>query len=149
MKVILSQDVKGLGKEGEVVNTSEGYARNYLIPRGLAIEASEKSLKVLDAKRRAADEKARRELAQARRTGERLSQGPIRIKARAGEGGKLFGSITARDIADAVASSLQVEVDKRKIELEEPIKLAGRYTVPVRLHPQVMVDLHLEVIAET
>ncbi|HHY45897.1 MAG TPA: 50S ribosomal protein L9 [Firmicutes bacterium] len=149
MKVILNQDVKGLGKEGEIVNASEGYARNYLIPRGLAIEASEKNLKILDAKKKAADDKARRELAQARDAGERLSRGVVRIRARAGEGGKLFGSITAKDIADAVASSLRVEIDKKKIELEEPIKVAGRYTVPVRLHPQVTVDLRLEVVAET
>ncbi|NPV78735.1 MAG: 50S ribosomal protein L9 [Firmicutes bacterium] len=148
MKVILKQDVKNLGKQGTLVNVAEGYARNYLIPRGMAEEASDSNLKALADKKRTEDEKARRELASAQKLKSRLSEASIRIYARAGEGGKLFGSITSKDISDAIMSTVKVEVDKKKIELAEPIKSVGAYTVPVRLHPQVVANLRVEIVAE-
>ncbi|HHY98932.1 MAG TPA: 50S ribosomal protein L9 [Firmicutes bacterium] len=148
MKVILKQDVKNLGKQGTLVNVAEGYARNYLIPRGMAEEASDSNLKALADKKRTEDEKARRELASAQKLKSRLSEASIRIYARAGEGGKLFGSITSKDISDAIMSTVKVEVDKKKIELAEPIKSVGAYIVPVRLHPQVVANLRVEIVAE-
>lgn len=145
MKVILKQDVKGLGHEGDTVKVADGYARNYLIPRGLAIEASERNLRVLQAEKVAMERKADRELAIARRLAQELASGGITIRRKSGEGGRLFGSVTARDIADAIKEVLGVEIDRRKIELPDPIKAVGSYTIPIRLHAQVSARVVVDV----
>lgn len=145
MKVILKQDVKGLGHEGDTVKVADGYARNYLIPRGLAIEASERNLRVLQAEKVAMERKADRELALARRLAQELASGGITIRRKSGEGGRLFGSVTARDIADAIKEVLGVEIDRRKIELPDPIKAVGSYTIPIRLHAQVSARVVVDV----
>lgn len=145
MKVILKQDVKGLGREGDTVKVADGYARNYLIPRGLAIEASERNLRILQAEKVAMERKADRELALARRLAQELASGGITIRRKSGEGGRLFGSVTARDIADAIREVLGVEIDRRKIELPDPIKAVGSYTIPIRLHAQVTARVVVDV----
>ncbi|MCR4402426.1 MAG: 50S ribosomal protein L9 [Firmicutes bacterium] len=145
MKVILKQDVKGLGREGDTVKVADGYARNYLIPRGLAIEASERNLRVLEAEKIAVERKADKELALARKLAQELASGGITIRRKSGEGGRLFGSVTARDIADAIREVIGVEVDRRKIELSDPIKAVGSYTIPIRLHPQVAARVLVDV----
>ena len=146
MEVILREDVQALGKAGEIVRVRPGYARNYLLPRGLAYEATEGNKK-----RIAAETKARsaRDLA-ARAEAERFALGlqtlPLTLSGKAGEEGKLFGSITAQDIADAL-SQHGYTVDRRRIELEHPIKTLGEHTVTVRLHPEVSAELHVSVVA--
>jgi len=145
VKVILKQDVKGLGREGDTVKVADGYARNFLIPRGLAIEASSRNLRILQAEKAAMERKADKELALARKLAQEFASGGITIRRKSGEGGRLFGSVTARDIADAIKEVLGVEVDRRKIELSEPIKAVGSYTVPVRLHPQVPARVMIDV----
>ncbi|MDI7246456.1 MAG: 50S ribosomal protein L9 [Bacillota bacterium] len=145
MKVILKQDVKGLGREGDTVKVADGYARNYLIPRGLAIEASDRNLKILQAEKVAIGKKADKELALARKLADELASGGITIRRKSGEGGRLFGSVTGRDVADAIKEVLGVEVDRRKIELGDPIKAVGTYTIPIRLHAQVTAKVVVDV----
>lgn len=146
MKVILQADVKALGKKGELVEVAEGYARNFLIPRGLAKIATDSNLKSLAAEKTQAAAKAKRELEEAQKTGARLAQAGITIPAKTGGGGRLFGSVTALDIVAAVKKATGIELDKRKIVLDEPIKTLGVYKVPVRVHPQVSVELDVRVV---
>jgi large subunit ribosomal protein L9 len=146
MKVILLADVKNLGKKGELVNVAEGYARNYLIPRKLAQAATEGNIKQLEQEREALERKKARELNQARQLSQKLSQMKVTLKVKAGEQGKLFGSITAKDIAEAIKSQLDVEVDKRKIELHEPIKSLGDYEVTIKLAPEVESKVYVKIL---
>lgn len=146
MKVILLSDVKGLGKKGELVDVAEGYARNFLVPRGLAKVASDSNLKSLAAEKSQAQAKAKRELQEAQKVAELLEKTPITITAKTGESGRLFGSVTALDIADSVKKAVGVELDRRKIELDEPIKILGEYQVPVKVHPKVTAKLQLRVV---
>ncbi|MBO8141085.1 MAG: 50S ribosomal protein L9 [Firmicutes bacterium] len=149
MKVILLQDVKGLGRKNDVVDVAEGYGRNYLIPRGLALLATDASLKQREQKQRAEKRKREREEAQARETATKLEARPLVLKVKAGEGGKLFGSVTAADIARELLQQHGANVDKRRIELDEPIKSIGTYEIAVRLHPGVQARLKLEVLEES
>lgn len=145
MKVILVKDVPNLGKRGATVEVSEGYARNYLIPRGLVKEASEGALKALAVEQKAAAARMAREEAEARALGEKLAATDVVIPAKLGEGGRLFGSVTAKDIAAALEAK-HLKLDKRKIELAEPIKHLGTYQVPVKLHPKVHLTLSVKVV---
>ena len=122
MKVILQQDVKKIGQKGEVVDVAEGYGRNYLIPRGLAVEASAGNLRQVAQQKQAESKKAKRELNDAQKTEKILQGEALTVKAKVGEGGKLFGSITTQDITDQLRRQFSVEIDKRKVELKEPIK---------------------------
>ncbi|MGE5509473.1 MAG: 50S ribosomal protein L9 [Chitinophagales bacterium] len=146
MKVILKQDVPTLGKRGATVEVSEGYARNFLMPRGLAVEASEGALKALAVEKKVAENKAAKEEAEARALGEKLKGLEVVIPAKMGEGGRLFGSVTAKDIADALAKQ-KIKLDKKKLELEEPLKHLGTYEVTVKLHPKVHVSLKVQVVS--
>jgi large subunit ribosomal protein L9 len=148
VKVILKEDVKTLGKKGATVEVSEGYARNFLMPKGLAVEASTGALKVLAQEKQAVENRKAREEADAKALAAKIEKASVTIVAKIGEGGKLFGSVTAKDIADALQKSAKLSVDKRKIELEEPIKTLGSYEVPVRLHPQVSTVLKVKVTSE-
>jgi large subunit ribosomal protein L9 len=145
MEVILIKDVKGLGNEGEVVKVADGYARNYLIPKGLALQATKANLRMLKAKKDTMESKAQRELAAAEKMAKQLGHSRITIRRKAGEGGRLFGSVTAKDVADAVEKALGIVIDKRRIELVEPIKAVGSYTVPVKLHSEVSTRISVEV----
>lgn len=146
MKVILQQDVKKLGNKGDLIDVSEGYARNYLVPRGLAIEANEANLKSLKHEKSVAKQKEEREREEARGRAAKLESLTIKISAKTGDSGRLFGSVTAGDIADAVKSSSGMEVDKRRIDLKEPIKALGTYRVSVQVHPGITAQLTVQVV---
>lgn len=146
MKVILLEEVKGLGAAGEVVEVAPGYGRNYLFPRHLAVEATPERLKAIKARQEQLAEKKARELSQAQAQAERLASTCFRIPAKAGGGGKLFGAVTTKEIARAIAEEFNFKIDKRKIELPEPLKNLGNYEVTLRLHPQVTAKIQVEII---
>lgn len=145
MKVILLKDVKGTGKKGELKEVSDGYARNFLIPKGLVKEATATSMN--DFKQQQASENYRKEKAEeiAIALDKRLRSLSITLCSKAGEGGKLFGSITSKDVADALKKEHQIELDKRKIVLEEPLKTLGSHQVPVKLHPNVSSEIRVDI----
>ncbi|MDD5382680.1 MAG: 50S ribosomal protein L9 [Candidatus Margulisbacteria bacterium] len=148
MKIVLFKDVPDLGEADTLVNVSEGYARNYLLPRKLAGPATPAILAGME-KRHAEKEKQRAEKkAEFEALAGKLSSQEIVIEADAGEGGKLFGSVTAQDIAEALHKACQVEVDKRKVELGDPIKLVGEYTVPVKLFKDITAELKIKVVSK-
>lgn len=149
MKVILRQDVKKLGKAGEVVNVADGYARNYLIPRGLAVEASDRNLSMLREHQRQEDRKAAQALEQARRDAAKIESKVVSLAVRAGEGGRLYGSVTNADVAAALKPLLGYRLDKRKIELAEPIRQVGRHEVTVRFHPEVSARVAVDVVSDS
>ena len=145
--VILREDVKSLGKAGELVRVKPGYARNFLLPRGLAFEATEGNKKRIAAETRARGARDQAERTEAERVAATLGAVALTLKGKAGEEGKLFGSITAQDIADALAAQGH-QVDRRRIELEHPIKTVGHHTVAVRLHSEVHAEVRVSVVAE-
>lgn len=147
MKVILQEEVKGLGKMGDVVNVAEGFARNYLIPRKLAVEANVKNVKALEHEKRKVEEKARKMRSEAERLSEKLAAMTLTISAKAGEEERLFGSVTTMDIAEALKRE-GIEIDRKKILLEEPIKRLGTHSVGIRIHPDVTARVSVRVVAE-
>jgi len=147
MEVILREDVKSLGKAGEMVRVKPGYARNYLLPHGLAFEATEGNKKRIAAETRARGVRHQAERAEAERAAAELSAVTVTLTGKAGEEGKLFGSITAQDIAAALAAQGH-QVDRRRIELEHPIKTLGQHTVRVRMHAEVHAEVRVSVVAE-
>lgn len=147
MKVILKEDVKNLGIIGAIVNVADGYGRNYLIPRDLAVEANPKNLKQFEHEKKIILAKAEKVKASARDLSEKISELSIVIEAKAGDEDKLFGSVTTMDIADAI-SKQGIEIDKRKIILEEPIKRLGSYDVAVKVHQDVTATVKVEVKQE-
>ena len=147
IEVILREDVKSLGKAGALVRVKPGYARNFLLPRGLAYEASEGNKKRIAAEQKARETRLASDRAEAQRVAAALGALKVTIAAKAGEGERLFGSITAQDIADKLAT-LGHSIDKRKIELDHPIKTIGAHTVPLRLHSEVVAEIPLTVVAE-
>ncbi len=147
IEVILREDVKSLGKAGALVRVKPGYARNFLLPRGLAYEASEGNKKRIAAEQKARDNKSASERVEAQKIAATLGGLSVSISAKAGEGDRLFGSITAQDIADKLAT-MGHTIDKRKIELEHPIKTFGEHTVSLRLHSEVVAEIPVTVVAE-
>ena len=145
MKVILREDVKKIGKAGDLVNVSDGYARNYLFPRELAVEATAGEMKTLKAKQEKEENKIKKQEAEAKKAAERLKEAVIIVKAKVGEGGRLYGSVTNKDIADAIKASIGFEVDKRKIELNEQVKTLGEYSAHIRLFHDVSVEVRFAV----
>ncbi len=150
MKVVLLQDVKGQGKKDDIIDVSDGYARNFLIPKKLAAEMTGKLLNEVKNREAAKAHRAAVELAEAKETAEKLEGILVKIKVKAGaaDGGKLFGSVTAKDISDALERDHSVAVDKRKIRLDEPIKKFGKYEIPVKLHPDVTGTVNLIVTGD-
>ena len=148
MKVILQQDVKNQGKKGSVVEVAEGYARNYLFPRKLAVEATQGQMKELDFKKAAETRKLQQIEAEARELANKLEEITVKISTKAGEAGRLFGSITNKDIADILAKQHKITLDKKKIELKEHIKALGVYPVNVKLHPNVQTTFKVQVTEE-
>ncbi|MFD1851012.1 50S ribosomal protein L9 [Oceanobacillus bengalensis] len=146
MKVIFLKDVKGKGKKGEVKNVSDGYARNYLLKNKLAEEATTGSLKVLDAKKRKDAELEQKEKDEAIQLKEKLASLTVEIKAKAGDGGRLFGSITSKQIAETLEKQQGIKIDKRKMDLAQPIRALGFTNVPVKLHNEVsgVIKVHVE-----
>ena len=147
IEVILREDVKSLGKAGELVRVKPGYARNFLLPQGLAFEATEGNKKRIAAETRARGTRDQAERTEAERFAASLGAVTVTLSGKAGEEGKLFGSITAQDIADALAAQGH-QVDRRRIELEHPIKTLGHHTVEVRLHPEVHAEVRVSVVPE-
>lgn len=141
MKIILIQDVPNLGKAGETKNVSDGYARNFLIPRGLARVATEGELKQLEQYKRTAAKQAKQKLDTFKALAERIAETTLTFKAHAGEGTKLYGSITAAEIADKLSAELGHEIDRRKILLDTPIKQLGSHRVPIRLTAEIIPEL--------
>jgi large subunit ribosomal protein L9 len=148
VKVILLQDVKNLGPKDSVIEVAEGYARNYLIPRGLAVAATEGNLRSLAQLRHSQKSRTDRQLTEAKRSGAKLNGARVTVLARAGEQGRLFGSVTNKDVAEGIASQLGLTVDKKKISLQDSIRNLGEHVVEVKLHPQVTVKLIVEVKPE-
>lgn len=145
MIVILQKDLKGTGKAGDVVKVSDGYARNMLIPKGIAKEATEGNIKNLEKQKELAAEKKAEKKAAAEKLAEEVSSLTVTLMSKGGEGGRLFGSITSKDIADALFEQHKVKVDKKKIELDGPIKQTGEFTVPIKLYPEVTANLKVTV----
>lgn len=148
MKVVLQKDVPGLGKKDTAVEVAEGYARNYLIPRGLALPASSAQLKRIEELRDAERRREAKDEAKAREDARKLKAQGITMRAKAGEGGKLYGSITAKDVAESIRGITGLEVDRRKVELRDPIKELGEHSVTVRLYPGVSADVMITVVPE-
>ena len=147
MKVILLEDVKGTGKKGQVVNASDGHARNFLFPRKLAIEATDANLHNLNTQQKKADHKLAQEVKSAQEIADKLQAKPVIIPAKVGDKGRMFGSISNKEVAEAVQSQLGVAVDKKKISLSEPVKAIGKYVATAKLHPQVSAKIDFEVAA--
>jgi large subunit ribosomal protein L9 len=147
MKIILKEDIHGLGKAGQVINVKDGYARNYLLPRGLALIADEKNLRVLEYQKKKFEEEAKKKLQDAESVRQRLTAFELTIKAKAGEDQKLFGSITAKDIAEALQKQ-GFSVDKKQINISETIKRLGEHEVELKLHSNVSARLKINVVAE-
>lgn len=144
MKVILLKDVKKLGKKGDVVSTSDGYARNFLFPRNLAQEATDSNLHVLNAKKDVERRKKTAEIEAAQKLADDLRDKVVKIDAKAGDSGKLFGAITSKDIADKINDQFNVKVDKKKIVMDT-IKIAGTYNIEVKLYPEVSTKMKVMV----
>lgn len=146
--MILLQDVKGTGKKGEVKEVAEGYARNFLFPRKLAQPATQGNLNTLKEKQRLENQKKEEELKNAKELAAKLEKLTITLRAKAGEGGKIFGSITSKQIGQELKKQHQIQVDKKKILLEGPIRTLGVTKVPVKLHPDVTAVLSVHVVEE-
>lgn len=137
MKIILLEDVKSLGKKGEIVNVSDGYARNMILPKKLGLEATSKNLNDLKLQNQHAEKVAQENLEAAKNFAEELKDKKVEVKMKAGEGGRTFGSISTKEIAEAAKKQLGLELDKKKMILKDPIKSLGTYEVHIKLHPQV------------
>ena len=145
MKVILLQDVKGQGKKGQLVEVSDGYARNYMLPRKIAIEATADAVNTKNMNDKAAAEKAAKERAAALDTSKKLREMTVTVKAKGGGAGRLFGSVTTQEIADALKASSGIVLDKRKIVLSDPIKSVGTYTVQCKLGYEITAPLTVKI----
>lgn len=150
MKLILKKAVENLGDAGDIVTVKAGYGRNYLLPQGLAYEASAANMRRLEDERRLAEERSRRDYLEARRRASQFAGMALTFKARAGEDGKLFGSVTNADVADRVNESgkLDFKLEKRAVQLEEPLKALGSFQVTVHLHAEVDVEIQVDVERE-
>ena len=148
MIVILNRDVKGTGKAGDIVKVSDGYARNMLIPKGYAKEATEGNVRNLEKQKAIAAEKKAEEKAAAQALAEKISAVSVTIKTKAGEGGRIFGSITSKDISEALMEQHKLAVDKKIIQLDNPVKQTGELSVDVKLYPEVTSKLKITVVAE-
>ena len=145
MKVILLQDVAKVGKKGEVVDAKMGHARNFLIPNGLAVEATKANLKKLELQKANAQEEAAYQLSQAESIQRDLEDKVITITTKAGNGGRLFGTITNKEVAEAIEEAYHLALDRRKIVLEEKIKTLGTYPIVIKLHPEVKLNMRVKI----
>lgn len=143
MKVILTQDVKSLGKKNQLVDVSDGYAKNFLFKKNLAIEADAKNLNIMKDRMQSDNSKKDRELIEANILKSKLEGKQVKMEVRAGENGKLFGSITTKDIADAIANQYKADIDKRKIQLDEPVKSTGKSAAVIKIHADVSINIEL------
>ena len=145
MKIILLEDVKGVGKKGQTINASDGYARNFILPKKLGVEATPANMNTLKLQQKAEEKRKAEELAQARAAAEKLENLTVNIAVKTGEGGKLFGSVTNKEIATALEKQYGLKIDKKKIVLADQIKMVGERHVEVKLHPQVTAELKVKI----
>lgn len=148
MKVILTEDVKSLGKKGDIVNVNDGYARNFILKTNKGIEANAKNLNDLKLKKANDDKIAQEHYEAAVELGKKIEAGKIEISIKTGEGGKAFGSVSSKEIAQEVKAQMNLEIDKKKVQLKDAIKALGTYEVPVKLHPKVTAKLKVVVTEE-
>lgn len=146
MKVILLEDVKSVGKKNDIVQVSDAYGRNMLIRKKLGVEANSQTLNDLKLRNKRAEKDAAENLAAAKQLAEDLKTKQVEVKIKAGEGGRTFGSVSTKEISEAVKKQLDLELDKKKMQLTDPIKALGFYDVPVKLHPQVTATLRVHVV---
>lgn len=148
MKVILLDNIKGVGKKDEIINASDGYARNYLFPKKLAVEATKENLGKLESKNEANKFKKQNEKNDAMEIGKKLKEIVLTIKVKAGENGKIFGGVTSKEISENLKEQYKIEIDKKKIEVKETIKNIGRFTINIKLYEGVNAKLTVNIIAE-
>ena len=148
MKVILKEDVKSLGKKGQIVEVSDGYARNFILKKGKGVEATSKNLNDLKLQKANEDKIAQENYEAAQELGKKIEAGQIQVSIKTGEGGKAFGSVSSKEIAEEAKSQLGLDIDKKKIQLKETIKTLGTHNVPIKLHPKVTVELKVVVTEE-
>ena len=145
MEVILLEDVKSLGKKGEVVKVNDGYARNFILPKKLGVEKTEKAMHELKLQKAAEAKRQQEILEEAQALGKQIEAGSIVLKMKAGEGGRTFGSVSTKEIAVAIKEQLKLEIDKKKLQMADPIRNFGTYHVPIRLHPKVTAEITVKV----
>lgn len=148
MKVILQEDIKALGKKGQIIEVKEGYARNYLLPKKLAVEATQGNVKELNHQKEIKSQKAEREQQEAQKLAAKINGVTLTLKVKSGENGKLFGAVTSKDIAEGLAKLHKIDLDRRKIDLSENIKSVGDYEIKVKLHSQVSAEFKVKIIPE-
>ena len=148
MKVILKEDIKSLGKKGEIVEVSDGYARNFILKKNKGVEANSSNLNDLKLKKANDDKIAQEQYEAAKEQGKQIEAGQIQVSIKMGEGGKAFGSVSSKEIAEEVKKQLDLTIDKKKVQLKEAIKVPGTHVVPIKLHPKVTADLKVLVTEE-
>ena len=148
MKVILQQDIKKVGSKGDIVEVSEGYGRNFLLPKKLAVEATAANLETAKQKANSAARKKQQAADEARLLAAQLEKVSVKVAVRIGEGGKLFGSVTGKDVADALAKEHGIDVDRRKISLKSEVTGAGEYEAVIKVHPEIQSTIRVLVVAE-
>lgn len=148
MKVILKADIKGVGKKNEVINASDGYVRNFLFPKNLAVEANAENMSKLQAQKEATQFRKDTEKEEAKKTAEKMNKIMVRVQVKAGENGKIFGGVSAKEIAQELSKEYKIEVDKKKIDLKETIKTLGVHNVEIKLFEGVVGKLRIDVISE-
>ena len=145
MKLILLEDVKSVGKKGDLINASEGYAKNFLLPKKLAVEATKSNLNDYELKQKADAKRRQEELEKAQETAAALKDKVVTIKVKTGGNGKLFGSVTNKEVADSIVEQTKLEIDKKKVSIGDPIKMVGERTAVVKLHPKVSAEVTIKI----
>ena len=146
MKVILTEDVKALGKKGQIVKVNDGYARNFILPKKLGLEATAKNLNDLKLQKANEAKVAAEQLAEAKALAAKIDELSVTVSIKAGEGGRAFGSVSTKEIAKAAADQLKLDIDKKKMVLQDPIKSIGTFEVPIKLHKEVTAKLRVKVV---
>lgn len=146
MKLILLQDVKSVGKKGDLINASEGYAKNFLLPKKLAVEATKSNLNDYELKQKADAKRKQEELEKAREIAKALEDKVVTVKVKTGGNGKLFGSVTNKEVAEAIVEQTKLDIDKKKVSIGDPIKMVSERTAVVKLHPKVTAEVKIKII---
>ncbi len=146
MKVILLEDVKSVGKKGELVNASDGYAKNFLFPKKLAVEATKSNLNEFELKQKAEAKRKQQELEQAQQMAKELENKVVTVKVKTGENGKLFGSVTNKEVAEEIVKQTGLSIDKKKVSIGDPIKMVGERTAVIKLHPKVAAEITIKIV---
>ena len=146
MKMILLQDVKSVGKKGDLINASEGYAKNFLLPRKLAVEATKSNLNDYELKQKAEAKRKQEELEKAQATAKELEDKVVTIKVKTGGNGKLFGSVTNKEVAEEIVKQTKLDIDKKKVSIGDPIKMLGERTEVIKLHPKVTAEVKVKIV---